>query len=140
MIGAILAKRMAPSGYNAMNQRNPDKALGNLAEDATFTFPGKISISGVAKGKQAIIECHEKMLEHYPKMHFTVKEVFVSKILAMGGTNNVAIEYELSYTNREGKEFHNSGVTIARIKSGKMVSMKEYIFDLDTTNEAWGKE
>ena len=140
MIGAILAKIMARSGYSAINQRNPDKALGNLAEDATFTFPGKISISGVTKGKQAIIECHEKMLEHFPKMHFTVKEVFVSNILAMGATNNVAVEYELTYTNREGKEFHNSAVTVGRIKGGKMVSMKEYIFDLDTTNEAWGKE
>jgi ketosteroid isomerase-like protein len=140
MIGAIIAKKLARSGFDAMNQRNLDKALGNLAEDATFTFPGKISISGVTKGKKAIVECHAKMLEHFPKMHFTVKEVFVSNILAMGATNNIAIEYDLAYTNREGKEFHNSGVTIGRVKGGKMVSMKEYIFNPDTTKEAWGKE
>jgi ketosteroid isomerase-like protein len=140
MIGAILAKRMARSGFDAMNQRNLNKALGHLADDATLNFPGKISISGVTKGKKAIMERHAKMLEHFPKMHFTVKEVFVSNILAMGATNSIAIEYDLTYTNHEGKEFHNSGVTIGRVKGGKMVSMKEYIFNPDTTKEAWGKE
>jgi ketosteroid isomerase-like protein len=140
MLGAIIAKKMARSAFDAVNQRDLDKAFGGLAEDAIFTFPGKISISGITKGKKAILECHAKMLEHFPKMHFTVKEVFVSNILAMGETNNIAVEYDLTYTNREGKEFHNSGVTVARVKGGKTVSMQEYIFNPDTTKEAWGKE
>jgi len=140
MIGAIMAKKLARSSIEAFNRRDLKKSFDGLAEDATFTFPGNISISGVTKGKKAIEACHAKMLEHFPKMHFTVKETFVSNIFAIGATNNIAVEYDLAYTNREGKEFHNSGVNIARVKGGKVLSMQEYISNTDITKEAWGKE
>jgi ketosteroid isomerase-like protein len=140
VIGAVLAKKMAHSGFDGFNQRDLKKAVNGFAEDATYIVPGNISISGITKGKPAIEALFAKMLEHYPKMHFSVKEVFVSNIFAMGATNNVAVEYDLAYTNREGKEFHNSGVSIVRVKGGKVVSMHDYIFNLNTSKEAWGKD
>jgi ketosteroid isomerase-like protein len=140
MIGAVLAKRMARSSFDAFNQRDLKKATKGFAEEATYTMGGNISISGITKGKKAIETLFAKLLEHYPKMQFTVRDVFVSNIFAMGATNNVAVEYDVTYTSREGKEFHNSGVTIARVKGGKVVSMQDYIFSLDTTKEAWGKD
>jgi ketosteroid isomerase-like protein len=113
--------------------------MATFSEDATYTFPGSISISGETKGKKAIEAVYTKMMEHYPKMHFTVKDVFVSNVLAMGATNNIAVEYDLSYTNREGKELHNSGVSIIRVKGGKAVAVKEYVFNTDISKEGWGE-
>ncbi len=140
MIGAILAKKMAGSGFDAFNRRDLAKLMASWSEDATYTLPGNISISGETKGKKAIEAVHAKMMEHYPKMHFTVKEVFISNIFALGPTNNIAVEYDLAYTNREGKEFHNSGVTIIRVKGGKAAAVKEYVFNTDISKEAWGKD
>ncbi len=139
MIGAVIAKRMARSSFDALNRRDLAKVVAGWAEDATWTFPGNVPISGETKGKKAIEAGFVKWMGQYPKIHFTVKEVFVSNIFALGATNNIAVEWDIDVTNRKGREFHNSGVTIVRAKGGKAVAVKEYIFNTDLMKEAWGK-
>jgi ketosteroid isomerase-like protein len=139
MIGAVIAKRRAGSGFDAYNNHDLKTVENALAEDATYTFPGNVSISGETKGKKAIEALHAKMMEQFPKMYFTVREVFVSNIFALGATNSVAVEWDLTETNREGKEFRNSGVTIFSVKGGKVVATKEYVFNTDILKEAWGE-
>jgi ketosteroid isomerase-like protein len=139
MIGAVIAKKKAGGSFDAFNRRDITGATTGWVEDATWTFPGNISISGETKGKKAIEACFAKMMEHYPQIEFTVKEVFVSNIFAMGGTNNIAVEWDVAQTNREGKEFHNSGVSVVRVKGGKVVAVREYVFNTDTVKAAWGK-
>jgi ketosteroid isomerase-like protein len=56
----------------------------------------------------------------------------------LGATNNIAVEWDVVETNREGKEFRNSGVTIIRIKGGKAVSIRDYISNTNLMKEAWG--
>lgn len=140
MIGAVLAKKMAQSGFDTTNQRDLDKSMAGWAEDATWIFPGNIPISGEWKGKKAIEAGFAKWMEQFPKIHFTVKEVFVSNIFALGATNNIAVEWDIAETNLQGRESHNSGVTITKVKGGKVVAMKDYVFNTDIMKEAWGKE
>jgi ketosteroid isomerase-like protein len=140
MIGAVIARRQTRSVFDAWNRRDFAKFWASWAEDCSYAFPGSISVSGQTKGKKAIEACHIKMLEHFPRMDFTVKDVFVSSIFAVGGTNNIAVEWDLAYTNREGKNFHTSGMTAIRVKGGKSISVQEYISDFETLKEAWGKE
>jgi ketosteroid isomerase-like protein len=137
MIGAVMAKKVARSIFDALSRHELAKVTAILAEDATWTFPGNVPISGEAKGKKAFEAAMTNWLEHFPKINFTVKEVFVSNIFAMGGTNNIAIEWEIAMTNLKGKEFHNNGVSIMRIKGGKAVAEKEYLFSTDILKEAW---
>ena len=139
MIGAVIAKRRGRSGFDALSRHDLAKMMALCAEDATFIFPGNIPISGENKGKKAVEACFAKIMERFPKFDFTVKEVFVSNIFALGATNNVAVEWDLTETNREGKEFRNSGVTIIRIKGGKAVAIRDYISNTDIVKEAWGK-
>jgi len=139
MIGAVIAKRMARSAFDTLNRHDLAKSMAGWAEDATWTFPGNIPISGETKGKKAIEAAFAKWMERFPKINFTVKEVFVSNIFALGATNNIAAEWDIVETDREGKEFHNSGVTITRVKGGKVVSMRDYIFNRDILKEAWGE-
>ena len=98
-----------------------------------------ISINGEHKGKKAIEACFAKMFEKFPKFDFHVKEVYVSNIFALGATNNIAVEWDVTETNREGKEFHNSGVTAIRIKSGRAVAIRDYVSNTDIMKEAWGE-
>ena len=140
MIGAVIAKRRGSLAFDRLNRRELAKSMAAWADDATFTFPGNVSISGETKGKKAIEACFAKMFEQFPRMNFTVKEVFVSNIFALGATNNIAVEWDVVETNREGKEFHNSGVTTIRVKGGKAVAVRDYIFNTDIMKEAWGKE
>ncbi len=139
MIGAIIAKRLAGSGFDALNRHDLTKFMAAWAEDSTFTYPGNTSMSGETKGKKAIEAWFAKMMEQFPNIDFTVKEVFVSNIFALGATNNIAVEWDVSETNSEGKEFKNSGVTIIRIKGGKAVAIRDYLFNTDILKEGWGE-
>ena len=137
MIGAVIAKKMARSILDALSRRDLAKVTSVLAEDATWTFPGNVTISGESKGKKAFEAAMADWMAHFPKINFTIKEVFVSNIFAVGATNNIAIEWEIAMTNLKGKEFRNSGVSIMRVKGGKAVAEKEYLFSTDILNEAW---
>lgn len=139
MIGAVISKRRARSAFDTLSRHDLAKSMAAWAEDATFTYPGKVSMSGETKGKKAIEAWFAKMMEQFPKIDFTIKEVFVSKIFALGATNNIAVEWDVALTNREGKEFHNSGVTTIRIKGGKAVAVRDYLFNTDILKEGWGE-
>ena len=55
------------------------------------------------------------------------------------GTNTVAAHWDIEYTNKDGKEIKNSGVTVIKIKFGKAESVIDYIFDTgDKFKTAWG--
>ena len=137
MIGAVIAKKMARSILDALSRRDLAKVTSVLAEDATWTFPGNVTISGETKGKKAFEAALADWMAHFPKINFTIKEVFVSNIFAIGATNNIAIEWEIAMTNLKGEEFRNSGVSIMRVKGGKAVAEKEYLFSTDILKEAW---
>ena len=137
MIGAVMAKKVARSIFDSISRRDLEKVTAILAEDATWTFPGNVPISGETKGKKAFKAALANWVNHFPKINFTVKEVFVSNIFAIGATNNIAIEWEIVMTNLKGKEFRNSGVSIMRVKGGKAVAEKEYLFSTDILKEAW---
>ena len=139
MIGAVASKKRARSAFDALSRHDIAKNMADWTKDGTFTFPGNTSMSGEMKGKKAIEAWFAKMMEQFPKIDFTIKEVFVSNIFAEGATNNVAVEWDVVETNREGKEFHNIGVTITKIKGGKVVAARDYIFNTDIMKEAWGE-
>ncbi len=139
MIGTLMAKSKIRSGFNALNQRDIDTFLAGWKDDATWTYPGNLSISGEFKGKKAIEEWFRKFLEQFPQIKFNVKHIDVQNIFDMIGTNYVAVEWDIDLKNRDGKEFHNSGVTAIDIKMGKAIRGRDYISDLETTRKAWGE-
>jgi len=140
MIGAIIAKKKAHSGFATLNQRDLSAFLASWAENATFVYPGNLSVSGKIEGKKAIEEWFRKLMEQFPKVNFTVRDVFVQNIFALGGTNVVAIEWDIDLTNREGRDFQNSGVTIISIKNGKITLVRDYLFDAEVQKRTWGEE
>ena len=81
----------------------------------------------------------ERFLEQFPSVKITLKKVCVENIAAMGGTNNVAVEWDIVVTNKDGREVQNSGVTTIVAKKGKVVFVKDYYFDIERFNIAWGE-
>ncbi len=120
-----------------MNQREVKKMMSYWSNDAYFIFPGNMDISGEYHGKESITKFFENYMVQFPELHFRVKRTYISNILAQGLSNTVAIEFECEYTNRHGKTFKNSGVTVIEIKRGKTVKLQDYYFDLQRLEEAW---
>ena len=140
MIGAIIAKKKARSGFDALNRRDLDAFLANWGEAATYIYPGNLSVSGEFEGKEAIKEWCQKFMEQFPQVIFDIKNICVQKIFSIDfSTNVVTVEWDGSFTNNDGKEFKNSGVTVINIKKGKVVLVRQYIFDAETAKIAWGE-
>lgn len=138
MIGAIIAKRKVRSAFDALNRRDLPAFFSGWAEDAVFFYPGNISASGKMEGKKAIEGWFRKYLEQFPTLKFTLRSVSVQNIFAFGGTNVVAVDWDLNLANREGKDFQYGGVTVINVRGGKVVLVRDYIFDTEGLKKAWG--
>ena len=139
MIGAIIGKKMVRSQYERINRGDIETFMSGIADDATFIYPGNVSVGGEINGKKAINEWFHKLMEHYSKINITLKNVFVTNVLALGSTNIFAVEWDEIATNRDGKDFKFSGVTIIDVKKGKATRIQEYVYDADTLKKAWGE-
>lgn len=139
MIGTFIARSKIRSGFNSLNQHDMDTFLAAWADDATFIYPGNLSVSGEIKGKKAIEEWFRKFMEQFPQVNFTLKHICLQNIFDMVGTNHVAVHWDTKLTNRDGKEFQNSGVTTINLKKGKAVLVRDYIYDIEVAKKAWGE-
>ena len=139
MIGAIIGKKMVRLQYDRLNQGDIETFLAGIGEDATFIYPGNVSVGGEIKGKKAIDEWFHKLMEHYSQISITLKNIFVTNVFALGSTNIFAVEWDENLTNRDGKDFEYGGVTIIEVKKGKATLIRENIFDTEMLKKAWGE-
>ena len=138
MIGAMIAKQKISSGYDALNNRDLETFLAAWRDDCTFIYPGDLPISGKIVGKPAIEKWFKNLFDQFTKIKYTLKNVCVDNVFDFMGTNTVAVHWDSEYTNKDGKEFQNSGVSIIKIKFGKAESVKDYFFDTgDKFKAAW---
>jgi len=68
MIGAIIAKRKARSSFDCLNRRELHAFLRDWADDATFVYPGNLSVSGTMEGKPAIDDWFQKFMTQFPDL------------------------------------------------------------------------
>lgn len=139
MIGATIAKKKVRSAFESITRHDLDAFLANWAEDATFIYPGSQAISGEVKGKKAIEERYRKFVQQFPLTSFTVKNICVQNIFALGGTNVLAVEWDIKLSNREGESFENSGVTMINLKKSKATLVRNYITDSEVERIVWGQ-
>ena len=140
MIGTLIAKSKIRTGFSNLNNHDIDKFLTDWAEEAIFVYPGNISMSGEHRGKKAIGDWFKTFMVQFPNIKFTIKHVCVQSIFDLTGTNNIAVEWDVNLTNKDGKEIQNSGVTTLELRMGKVILVRDYIFYLERVKEAWGEE
>ena len=140
MIGALIAKSKVTSSYDLLNSRDITKFLANWHDESTFVYPGSISASGEFKGKKAIEEWFQKLLDQFPTFKITPKNVCVKNVLDFVGTNVVTVEWVEENINKGGNKVQVSGVTVITLKFGKATHAKDYIFATDEElRKAWGE-
>ena len=137
MIGAIMLKRAANDGFAEVNRHDLEALLERYHEDAVFEYPGATVLSGRHVGIDAIRGFYELWFELMPKVRFTVEHTAVEDIFALTGTNSGYVEWEVDTFDREGKEYHATGVTGFRVEGGKIRHAKDYIFDQDVVAAAF---
>ena len=138
MIGAIIAKRKARASFECLNRRDIEGFLADWSEDAHFIHPGDLPISGEMETKEAAREWFQKFLDQFPGIGFSLNSVCVQNICAFGGTNVVTAEWDIVLTDHQGQEWRNKGMTVINTKKGKVVLVRNYVFDLEVHKKAWG--
>ena len=129
MIGTLIARKAVAGSFEALNRHDLTKFMSAWRDDGVFIYPGEIPASGTFWGKSAVEGWFRNFLSQFPRIQFDVQDMCVRNIFAIGGTNVVAVHWNLQLTNRGGRAGQNSGVTVVSITGGKVVMVKDFIFD-----------
>jgi ketosteroid isomerase-like protein len=141
MIGAFIAKRALAKAFDAMNRHDLPNFMSAWQEDGVFIYPGDIPESGTFQGKSAVEGWFRRFFEQYPRIYFDIQSICVANIFDLLGNNEATVHWNIQLTNQEGREGENSGVTVVSIKGGKVVGVKDFIFDLgENFRRNWSAE
>ena len=139
MIGAILAKRGVAAAYDAMNRRALPAIVADWHEEAVFTYPGDVSASGTFEGKSVIEAWFRRYLEQFREVSFEVHDVCVRDIFDIVGNNVIIGHWDVQVASQDGQRGGWSGVSILRLQRGKVISLKDIIFDVGGDfRRCWG--
>jgi len=140
MIGALIAKSKVTSSYDLLNSRDIKSFLANWNSEATWAYPGSMSVSGEFKGKEAIEGWFQKYLDRFSSVKIIPRSVCVKNIFDFVGTNVVAVNWDEALTDKDGNQYQFTGVTVITLKLGKAIQAKDYIFSTDEElRKAWGE-
>ncbi len=137
MLGALIAKQKIRSAFSYFNDRDMEKFLSLWDDNAIFIYPGNVSVSGAKKGKSAVSAWFNNLMDAGPSVHFSINSICVGNIFDLIGTNVITVEWDNSVTNREGINILVSGVSVIRIKKGRIIKVCDYIFDPEKLPIAW---
>lgn len=139
MIGAIMAKKALAAAFDALNRHDLAKFMAVWRDDGVFVYPGDIPESGTFRGRAAVEGWFRRFFEQFPEIGFDVHDICVRNIFDLRGSNVGAVHWDLRLTNRAGRVGTNSGVTVVTIDRGKVIYVKDFIFDLgDNFRRNWG--
>jgi ketosteroid isomerase-like protein len=138
MIGALIAKKALAAAFDALNRHDLPAFMSAWRGDGTFVYPGEIPESGTFQGKSAVEGWFRRFFEQFPVIQFDVQDICVRNIFDLVGTNVAAVHWNVRLKNREGRDGTNSGVTVVSVQGGKVVFVKDFIFDLgDNFRRNW---
>jgi ketosteroid isomerase-like protein len=139
MIGALMAKRALAAAFDALNRHDLATFMSAWRDDAVFVYPGDIPESGTFEGRRAVESWFQRFFEQFPTLAFEVRDVCVSNLFDVTGTNVAAVHWNLKQVNRNGREGQNSGVSVITIRRGKVAHVRDFYFDLgDDFRRNWG--
>jgi ketosteroid isomerase-like protein len=130
MIGTMLARKALANAFDALNRHDLPVFMAAWRDDGVFIYPGDIPESGTFRGKGAVEGWFRRFFEQFPQIHFDLEDLCARSCSDLAGTNVFAVHWKIHLTNREGRAGENTGVTVVHLDRGKVVSAKDYIFDL----------
>ena len=104
--------------FDTFNNRDISELERYLAEDAVFDFPG----TEVIRGPKRILLFFKILFRKYPRLKFQILDILVDGDRACAVWSNDG-------EDSKGNPYNNRGVTIVRVKDGKIVFISDYFKD-----------
>lgn len=133
-----MLERLVARTYEAVNRKDLAATMHGWAEDAVFEFPGHSTISGRFVGKPAIEAWWRRWFERMATVRFVARRVALANPLALNIANTVFIEWTADVTTVDGIAAHAEGVSVMRIRRGKVVFARDYFLDPTIEELVWG--
>lgn len=138
MIGALVAKRALAGAFDSLNRHDLAGFMAAWRTDGVFEYPGDIPESGTFRGIAAVEGWFRRFFEQFPTIEFTLRHICVQNLSDLVGTNVAAVQWDIRLVNREGREGFNAGITMITLERGKVVAVRDFIFDLgDNFRRNW---
>jgi ketosteroid isomerase-like protein len=139
MIGTLMAKRAIAGAYEAMNRHDLARFMLGWRDDGVFIYPGDIPESGTFEGKAAVEAWFGRFFEQFSGIRFEIQDICARNAFDLVGNNVIAVHWNVKLTNQEGRTGENSGVSVVTCQGGKVVSVKDFLFDTgDDFRRNWG--
>lgn len=129
MIGTLMSKKAIAGAFEALNQHDLAKFMSGWRDDGVFIFPCDIPESGTFQGKSAVEAWFLRFFEQLPEIRFEIEDICVRNSSDLVGDNVLAVQWTQRLTNRKGRAGTNSGVTVITVQRGKVISVKDCLFD-----------
>ena len=128
MIASWIAKRMVRSGLYMANEDDfdVDALLKQWADDAVYDVGSELGVGETIKGKKAIADWFQRWKKEFPKRKFVVKNICFSA-WPLSPTNVYMFQWNLTQTDRQGREFKYDGVSVLEMKNFKVTRSGEHI-------------
>jgi hypothetical protein len=129
MIGALIMKWGARRGWDAINRRDLGYFERFLAEDVVLEQPGAPPFGGRAVGRAAWRAMMQAWVDAVPAYHYRILHTALDKPWALGLTNTVITEFEVTETNAAGVTRVGWGIDVSEMRRGKLVAERTYMLD-----------
>lgn len=129
---------MARTYDRSVNRLDLDRTMASWADDAVFEFPGRTPISGRFVGKPAIREWWRRVFERASEVRFVPRHVAFSNPLLLTVASTMFVELEVDITTKDGLAVHAELVSVARMRRGKAVYIRDYFLDPSVEEKIWG--
>jgi ketosteroid isomerase-like protein len=137
LLGALVTRRLVRSVFTALNRGDHHALLSFLRDDATWSWPGDLSVSGVARGRGEIARWLQTFRERVPTNRFELRSVAVDNPFDLAGTNAVVVEWANAPINRRGEGFYVRGVTTLQVVRGRIAAVRHYVYDYERLRALW---
>jgi hypothetical protein len=110
-----------------------EKAGAMFAEDAEFWIIGNLPMSGMVRGREAILEKRFR-----PGAKLTVpgsKQLQIGKAITEG--EYVAVEWKSQRKVVDGPDYHNEFFGLFQVRNGEIILLREYMDTLAVKESRW---
>jgi ketosteroid isomerase-like protein len=131
MIGALVLRVGSRRGWKAFNHRDLDYFEPYISDDIVYEVAGDPPLGGRFVGKAAWRQANDRWMEPLASFRIRVVNEGLTHPFALGLSNTVLTEYELTERTHDGRELRTRGVDVSEIRRGKVVSERNYLLNLE---------
>ena len=107
-----------------LNRGNHEALLQRAASDVTHHYPGRHALGGTRRSVDGMRRWFERSQIIFPDLQFDIKKILVT---GWPWLTTVAVQWTEHAHPADGREFHNSGVSVMRLRWGKLVELRSYV-------------